>query len=571
MRKIRMPLAYSYLRFSSPQQSTGDSIRRQTQSRESWLAGHPGVELDKSLVMTDSGRSAFRRKNWDTYALARFVECIKSGRVEKDSYLLVENLDRLSREDAGEATELFLSIVNKGVVVVQLSPVVMEFRRPVNVQSLMFAIVELSRGHSESAIKSERGKAFWTRKQREAGSRIVTRKLPGWINCEGGKLVLDRDHAETVRRVFQMARDGYGTAAIAERLNEDRVPIMGRAVFKGKAVKWSAAVVYHMLRTRTTIGEYLPYKKQKPNGSAVANYFPAVVDEDTFHAAQAAIATRSRRTGRGRRGNHVNLFSGLLVDARDGGQLSYWHTGNSPAKLIPVNAKDGRGGEWSSFPSVPFEDAILSKLVEIKASEIKGDGSAGKKVESLAGQLAEVDQLIKVWTAKMDNPAIVDTVATKLAEYSEKRKALAAKLSDAQRAAASPVSEAWGEFKSLADILRDDNSDDLRVKTRAALRRSIDAIYCVFSSRGSTRLAAVQVRFAGTDSHRDYVIRHTPRGGNGVREWQAITDVMSFASAGTGPLDFRKTKDVTKVLNALDMITDELTDRHTLTAASPRD
>src|SRR6476659_7850945 len=162
--------------------------------------------------MTDAGRSAFNRKNWDTYALARFVEYIKSGRVEKGSYLLVENLDRLSREDAGEATELFLSIVNKGIVVVQLSPVVMEFRRPVNMHSLMFAIVELSRGHSESAIKSERGRASWARKQREAGTRIVTRKLPGWIKYDNGKLVLDPDRAKVVRRVFALARDGHGVA-----------------------------------------------------------------------------------------------------------------------------------------------------------------------------------------------------------------------------------------------------------------------------------------------------------------------------------------------------------------------
>ena len=52
-----MPLAYSYLRFSSPQQAAGDSIRRQTQSREAWLAVHPAVKLDTSLMMTDAGRS----------------------------------------------------------------------------------------------------------------------------------------------------------------------------------------------------------------------------------------------------------------------------------------------------------------------------------------------------------------------------------------------------------------------------------------------------------------------------------------------------------------------------------
>src|SRR5262245_65910088 len=165
--------------------------------------------------MTDAGRSGFRRKNWDTYALAQFVTHIKSGRVEPGSYLLVENLDRLSREDAGTATELFLSIVNKGVVVVQLMPVVMEFRKPVNVQNLMFAIVELSRGNSESAAKSERVGAAWTRKQKEAASKVVTRRLPAWVVLKDGKLALDVAKAETVRRIFRMARDGHGVYAIS--------------------------------------------------------------------------------------------------------------------------------------------------------------------------------------------------------------------------------------------------------------------------------------------------------------------------------------------------------------------
>jgi len=68
-----MPLAYSYLRFSSPQQATGDSIRRQTEAREKWLAENPGVALDTALKMTDAGRSGYRRRNWDTYARAPSV------------------------------------------------------------------------------------------------------------------------------------------------------------------------------------------------------------------------------------------------------------------------------------------------------------------------------------------------------------------------------------------------------------------------------------------------------------------------------------------------------------------
>jgi hypothetical protein len=63
---ISSPLADSYLRFSPSIQAAGDNIRRQTAAREAWLAAHPRVRLDTSLVLEDRGRSAFRRTDWDT-------------------------------------------------------------------------------------------------------------------------------------------------------------------------------------------------------------------------------------------------------------------------------------------------------------------------------------------------------------------------------------------------------------------------------------------------------------------------------------------------------------------------
>jgi DNA invertase Pin-like site-specific DNA recombinase len=560
-----MPAAYSYVRFSSAHQATGDSVRRQTQFRERWLADHPDAVLDTSLRMSDYGRSAFKRINRDTYALARFVECIKSGRVEPGSFLLVENLDRLSREDAGEATELFLSIVNKGVVVVQLSPVVMEFRRPVNMHSLMFAIVELSRGHSESAIKSERGRSYWARKQREADpARIVTRKLPGWIRCVDGKLVLDEAGAAVVRRIFTLARDGHGSKAIAERLNADGIPVLGRmemalrgqghllpADKEKRPVRWSATVVGHILRSRATIGEYVPYAGRKDQaGAPVPSYFPAVIDPETFAAAQNAIATRWK-VGRGRRGKYVNLFSGMLRDARDGGTLSYWHPRRHPPVLISVNAKGGRGAKWTSFPVGPFEEAVLSKLTEVGAADITMDNTAARTVEVIAGRLAEIDALVKRWEAKMDNPAIVDTVAAKLADLNTQRKKLAAEQAAAQRKAASPLAESWGEFRSLAELLKADPSDELRVKVRAALRRSIEGVMVLIVPRASWRLAAVQIRFAG-GAHRDYIIAHRRVAAGATWRRPEQTEVRSFAEeSGPHSLDLRKPSHAAKLARTL--------------------
>lgn len=567
-----MPVAFSYLRFSTPQQWAGDSLRRQAQARQDWLVAHPGVQLDRSLVMTDAGRSAFKRKNWDNYALARFVECIKSGQVKPGSFLLVENLDRLSREDAGEATELFLSIVNKGVVIVQLSPVVMEFRKPVNMQQLMFAVVELSRGHSESAIKSERGRGWWGRKQREAATKLVTRRVPGWMqrDDEGrtvldaqGRPVLDPVRAKVVRRMFKMARDGHGATGIADTLNREGVPVFGKtevavrgqsdrppAEREKRTVAWSGSLVWYFLRSRATMGEYVPYRRRGDEaGSPVPDYFPCVVTPETFHAVQGAIAAR-KKVGRGRRGKHINLFAGLLRDARDGGTLSYWRPKPHLTVLVSVNAKEQKTLPWVTFPAETFDAAILSKLAEVKAADIQTDDEAVQRLEVITGRLAEADALIKLWTAKMDNPAIVDTVAAKLADLNTERKKLAAEQAAAQQEAASPLAESWGEFRSLADLLKKDRSDDIRMKVRAALRRSIESVYCLFVARGATRVCAAQIWLAG-GAHRDYLIMHqwATRGAviKGPGKWWA----KSLAEVAPGGLDLRRPANAHKLEKAL--------------------
>lgn len=271
---------------------------------------------------------------------------------------------------------------------------------------------------NESVTKSNRGGSAWVEKQKNAATKIVTKKLPGWVRCVDGKLALDPAGAETVRRVFRLVREGHGVHVIAEKLNVDRVPVLGRTTFKDRAVVWNETVVYHILKSQATIGVYQPCRgrgsDRKPCGEPVTGYFPPVIDADEWHAVQGIMQGRAK-CGRGRRGKHVNLFAGLLVDARDGSTLTYKHLGDRPATLIPVGAKQGRGTKWTSYPAKPFETAILRKLREVRVSDIQGDNKDTRKVETLAGRIAEVNNLIKLWTAKMNNPAIVDTVAAKLA------------------------------------------------------------------------------------------------------------------------------------------------------------
>src|SRR5438128_1776436 len=94
------PAAYSYVRFSHPDQAKGDSLRRQTEAAELWCKRH-GAALDMSTTFRDLGKSAFtgaHRKNPDRHALAAFLKMVEEGRIPRGAFLILEKLGRLSRE-----------------------------------------------------------------------------------------------------------------------------------------------------------------------------------------------------------------------------------------------------------------------------------------------------------------------------------------------------------------------------------------------------------------------------------------------------------------------------------------
>lgn len=252
--------AYSYLRFSTTEQRKGDSIRRQTADRHAWLARHPHVRLDTSAALPpDLGKSAFKGRrrpdddgmaglpgldelvNPDRRALAGFLELIQRRKVRRGSYLIIENLDRLSRDDVVPATHLLLSILVAGVKVVQLSPRELVLTERSGMSDVMMAVIELSRGNSESVMKSERiGKAWAVKKaavrqgagQPSCRTTILTNRLPAWVTATNGRLELVADRAAVVRRIFRMAADGHGHVAIVKRLAAENVPAFGDRVPK---------------------------------------------------------------------------------------------------------------------------------------------------------------------------------------------------------------------------------------------------------------------------------------------------------------------------------------------------
>ena len=107
------PRAYSYLRFSTPDQSRGDSFRRQADKARKFAAQND-LELSEDSYQ-DLGVSAYRGRNIVEGQLGKFLEAVESGKIKRGSYLLVESLDRLSREKVRNARDRFEAILDRGI------------------------------------------------------------------------------------------------------------------------------------------------------------------------------------------------------------------------------------------------------------------------------------------------------------------------------------------------------------------------------------------------------------------------------------------------------------------------
>jgi hypothetical protein len=94
------------------------------------------------------------------------------------------------------------------------------------------------------------------------------------------------------------------------------------------------------------------------------------------------------------------------------------------------------------------------------------------------------------------------------------------------------------------------------VRLRAAVRRIVTGVVCLFVARGLDRVAAVQLRFEG-GGHRDYLIHYRPghaiKSGGRKSGWS----VRSLKLPGKkSELDLRRPADVAaleKVLAGLDL------------------
>lgn len=413
------PRAYVYTRMSSLEQLKGDSKRRQRQKGFEYARGL-GLEV---VALEDFGVSAFRGNNAMFGELANFLADLRLGSVVPGSYLIVESLDRLSRDEVHNAFELLLSIVNAGVTLVTLFDGHTYSKQSVqaSILPLMIALTSFSTASEESKKKSIRLGEAWSQKKElgRASGKPLTAITPAWLRLDRkrNEIVPIPERVAIVEEIFNLYSNGWGANSITRKLNDRAEPTWSPRK-EGRAF-WQESYVKKILCNRAVLGEYLPHKNvyvegkkvaRVPDGEPIVGYFPVVIDELTFEL--AAEAGRSRRvSGAGRKGEgYSNLFTGLLV-CRCGAGIRYVNKGQLPkgGQYLICSAK-----EATKLCSVPhmkyqvFEDAMLRHLEGINLAKALGTDASQNRLNELGRDKATTE--IELRKVKLQQQRLVEVL-----------------------------------------------------------------------------------------------------------------------------------------------------------------
>lgn len=311
---------YSYMRWSTVIQGEKSTEERQREAQERFCK-HYGLTLVEEL--TDAGMPSFRGKNAHEGKLREIINRAKAGDIPKDSILLFEDIDRMTRMGLSDALDLFLEIRRAGLQIGIANKLQLFKSGPLDMSGLLPVIVELDRANKESERKSDFARKGWrdNHTAMEETGAIVTDKVASWLRVERvgdgmeRKFVVIKEIADQIRALFTLALQ-YGLSETCRRVNEQ----FGSS--------WKIHQLQYLLKNRRLIGEHTITNfseaagKNMPTDRVLSDYYPLIVDKNLFAEVQAVISQRKPFAGR-QDASNLNIYRGLVKCKACGGSVRF--------------------------------------------------------------------------------------------------------------------------------------------------------------------------------------------------------------------------------------------------------
>ncbi|CRY75367.1 recombinase zinc beta ribbon domain-containing protein [Yersinia intermedia] len=312
--------SYCYARVSSETQGSGYGMSRQADSLLDYVKNYEDKEklgfllnCDQIVWLRAEGVSAFKGKNLaDGSVLKSFITGVITGEII-NACLLIENVDRFSRQNPIEAAQLFLSLINADCPIIEVENDIVHHKH----SDLTLITAGLIRANKESARKQKLSQKNWDKRFDQALKKndIVSGNHPNWLTIIDNKYEIVETDAMTYRKIFELFLNNYGPSLIRDYLVEQNLQANGRLLRSNE--------ISRILRDRRLTGQYRSAKVNSRKVLDGQSIFPVIVQPADFNAVQNMLNTSVYSTHKQKIGKSSNnLFSTIALCEKCGSALT---------------------------------------------------------------------------------------------------------------------------------------------------------------------------------------------------------------------------------------------------------
>lgn len=434
---------YLYTRVSSLKQvEDKNGLQRQSDLVTKWLRQHPEVQLDTEFTFKDAGKSAFKARHIEKGAsLSKFLAAVESGLIQTPCYLLIEHLDRITRLPPTEARERVVTpLMKAGVTIVTVSDgltyslATVDNRDGTTPHIDMLLTLFLNMAYQYSKKLSDRVSHAKKNKRLEASEAAKEGKYyapmgamcPQYLDVVAGAdgrrvFVPNPERVAIVKRIFrERAHTDISINQIARDLNSEGVHVISHHITKKGKPEWTAATVSTLLKNEAVLGILRQSQHKTPGGqpkySEEANYYPQVIDLQTWEAVQRKSLS-GKPVSKREFPAATNIFRGYIDCKHCNRRMTI--NGVRPDFPGSITCRSARTGlcDAPTYSMAKFENAVIgclfAKLSQVETSDGVDSNLqqamierqvAERKRDNFIAALADAESLvvINVITKNMD-------------------------------------------------------------------------------------------------------------------------------------------------------------------------
>jgi len=487
--------AIIYARFSTAEQSKGYSLERQQRHGLEYATSR-GWIVEKTI--TDEGRSAFHGANrLEGSALHEFELEARNG-LHRGKALLVENVDRLSRQGAKAAAQLVWALNEQGVdVATWQDGYVYQAGNNGDLMELFSVIIKAQMAFEESDKKSKRTAATARRRDQriEAGEvDVPIANMPNWIKVVDGTKVLDENRTAVLNLIYDLYIDGVGIHRIVTVLHERGVPSWTPKEQRRGNNGWFYSHIYRLLTRRAVLGEYVNGEGRTLN----PGFFPQAITAEKWNRAQAALSMRKGNQTNVKVFGNRNLLSQMVVCEKCGGGAHFGHTTDTVQKYTKVSGEvvnyrrktyrklrcdRARRNHTCDNGTTLNYDVVEATILQEMLPQLARKPDANAEARKLREQIADLARLQNAEQVKLNHliDALADggskAIVQRVAALEVELERLSVDIASAQKSLAIETAKPAGDndvklVESLRTELTSEN-DEVRIYARGRVNMSL--------------------------------------------------------------------------------------------------